>query len=54
MRIGDRGSQRGCNQRTDAGYIVKALIDFAQAVPGKDAAIRIEYLEVDPESETGG
>ena len=44
MRIGDRGNQRGCNQRADAGNVVKALTDFARAVPGKNAAIRIEDL----------
>ncbi len=44
MRIGDRGNQRGCNQGTDAGNIVKALTDFARAVPRENAAIRIEDL----------
>ncbi len=44
MRIGDRGNQRGCNQGTDAGNVIKASTDFARAVPRKNAAIRIEYL----------
>ena len=42
MRIGDRGNERGRNQRTDAGNIIKALTDFAHSVPGKDAPVRIE------------
>ncbi len=44
MRIGDRGNQSGRNQRADAGNIIKALTDFARAVPRENAAIRIEYL----------
>ncbi len=44
MRIGDRGNERGCNQRTDARNIIKAPADFARSVPSKDAPVRIEDL----------
>jgi hypothetical protein len=44
VRIGDRGNQRGCDQRTDAENAIKASTDCAHPVPGENAAIRIEYL----------
>ena len=44
MRIGDRGNQRGCDQRANAGNVIKASADFAHPVPGENAAVRIDDL----------
>jgi len=42
--IGDRGNQRGGSRRTDTGNVIEASADFARAIPGEDAAIRVEDL----------
>ena len=44
MRIGDGGNERGRDQGTDAGNVIKALTDFAYSMPRENAAICIEDL----------